>query len=143
MAQSRFSRTVPRFISDGMEEEYASRRPAAFGLDEDVADEVVDGVRLTKQQHRTLRFMVSYLKRHRLPPNLAEIGQHLGVSKVTVWEQLRRMERLGVVSIQRRKSRGAIPCSHCPTCHRSWQHDDADQDGRESASSRNESPRKR
>jgi hypothetical protein len=64
--------------------------------------------------------MVSHLEHHGLPATLGEIAHALGVTRITVWEHLRGMERLGVITIRRRQRRGAVPCSHCPTCGRAW-----------------------
>lgn len=89
------------------------------------------GPTLTIRQGLILRFMVSHLEHYGLPPTLGEIAHALGVTRITVWEHLRGMERLGLITIQRRQRRGAVPCSHCPTCGRAWRSgEDSDASGR-------------
>ena len=99
-------------------------------LEGDLLDSLEPGVRLTNRQHMVLRFMLGYLEENRIPPSLDEIGGAIGAQKPTVWEHLRALEAAGVVTIQRLKSRGAVPRTHCPTCGRAWERRNRNQDSR-------------
>lgn len=103
MAGFRATRTRPRFSESGCSESIREGGPT-----------------LTFRQGLILRFMMSHLEHHGLPPTLGEIAHAIGVTRITVWEHLRGMERLGVITIQRGQRRGAVPSSHCPTCGRAW-----------------------
>ena len=60
----------------------------------------------TKRQHTLLKFIVEYQRKHEgLSPTLGEMADHMGVSKVTVFEHLATLKAKGAISTERRKSR--------------------------------------
>jgi repressor LexA len=60
----------------------------------------------TKRQHALLKFIVEYQRSHEgLSPTLGEMAEHMGVSKVTVFEHLATLKAKGAISAERRKSR--------------------------------------
>jgi len=60
----------------------------------------------TKRQHTLLKFIIEYQRNHEgLSPTLGEMADHMGVSKVTVFEHLATLKAKGAISTERRKSR--------------------------------------
>ena len=51
----------------------------------------------TRRQLDILRFLGSYVKEHGMSPTLEEIGEHLGVHRVTIFQHLNALERRGAV----------------------------------------------
>lgn len=52
-------------------------------------------------------YIVSYTKEHLFPPTIEEIRSAVGVgSKQTVWCQLQKLEKLGLVELKRETNRG-------------------------------------
>lgn len=79
---------------------------------------------MTPKQLRILRFIVAYIREHSMPPTLAEIAEHLGITKVTVLDHVRAMEARGLIRRLRYTQRGIevlrqpdVPDA-CPVCGR-------------------------
>ena len=51
----------------------------------------------TRRQLDILRFVGAYVQEHGMSPTLEEIGEHLGVHRVTVFQHLNALERRGAV----------------------------------------------
>ena len=51
----------------------------------------------TPQQLRILRYVGEYIQQNGLAPTLQEIGDHLGVHRVTVFQHLNSLERRGAI----------------------------------------------
>jgi len=63
-------------------------------------------VNYTKRQHTLLKFIIEYQRTHEgLSPTLGEMAEHMGVSKVTVFEHLATLKAKGAITTERRKSR--------------------------------------
>lgn len=60
---------------------------------------------LTPRQLDILRYVAEYRKRRRIAPTFQEIADHLGISKVTVFEHVRALEKRGVVRTEKFLSR--------------------------------------
>ncbi|MBI4424512.1 MAG: repressor LexA [Elusimicrobia bacterium] len=64
----------------------------------------------TALQRRILDFIAQSMEERGLPPTLREIGSHCGVSSTgSVSYHLRTLERQGLLKLQARSSRGALP----------------------------------
>jgi repressor LexA len=59
----------------------------------------------TRRQLDILRFVGSYVQEHGMSPTLEEIGEHLGVHRVTVFQHLNALERRGAVRRSRQLAR--------------------------------------
>jgi repressor LexA len=63
-------------------------------------------VNYTKRQHTLLKFIIEYQRSNEgLSPTLGEMADHMGVSKVTVFEHLATLKAKGAITTERRKSR--------------------------------------
>ena len=51
----------------------------------------------TRRQLDILHFLSDYIRENGLSPTLEEIGDHLGVHRVTVFQHLNALERRGAV----------------------------------------------
>lgn len=51
----------------------------------------------TRRQLDILRFLGGYIEEHGMSPTLEEIGEHLGVHRVTVFQHMNALERRGAV----------------------------------------------
>ena len=60
---------------------------------------------LTKRQAHVLDFIKDYIASESLSPTLNEIGDHLGVNRVTVFEHVRALEQKGWIRTERHLSR--------------------------------------
>ncbi len=60
---------------------------------------------LTRRQADVIRFIAGYRLKHGLAPTLAEIGEGLGVSRVTVFEHVRALEEKGWLESEPGRSR--------------------------------------
>jgi repressor LexA len=60
---------------------------------------------LTEKQILVLRFFRDYRREHGLSPTLEEAAQHLGVSKITIHEHIRKLEQKGAVRRDKLKAR--------------------------------------
>jgi repressor LexA len=65
---------------------------------------------LTRRQADVVRFIASYRLKHGLSPTLAEIGDGLGVSRVTVFEHVRALEEKGWLEGDPGRSRSLRVC---------------------------------
>ena len=66
---------------------------------------------MNEQGNRTRQkiydYIVTYTTEHLFPPTINEICNAVGVgSKQTVWHQLRKLEKLGLVELKRETNRG-------------------------------------
>ncbi|NRA95660.1 MAG: transcriptional repressor LexA [Planctomycetes bacterium] len=60
---------------------------------------------LTKRQAHVLDFVRNYISENNLSPTLGEIGDGLGVNRVTVFEHVRALEQKGWIRTERHQSR--------------------------------------
>lgn len=60
---------------------------------------------LTRRQAHVLDYIKDYIAREGLSPTLNEIGEHLGVNRVTVFEHVRALEQKGWIRTERHLSR--------------------------------------
>lgn len=60
---------------------------------------------LTKRQAHVLDYIRDYVATHGLSPTLAEVGEHLGVNRVTVFEHVKALEQKGWIRTERHLSR--------------------------------------
>ncbi len=60
---------------------------------------------LTPRQLDIVRYVAEYRKRRGIAPTFQEIADHLGISKVTVFEHVRALEKRGVVRTEKYLSR--------------------------------------
>ena len=60
---------------------------------------------LTKKQRKVLEFIIRYKRSEKIAPTLREIGDHLNVSPVTVYEHLVALENKGAIRRSKHKSR--------------------------------------
>jgi repressor LexA len=61
---------------------------------------------LTPKQFDIVKFIEDYRKERGYSPTLAEIGEELGISAVTVFEHIEALEKKGAVTRQRGRARG-------------------------------------
>jgi len=59
----------------------------------------------TRRQYDVMCFVADYIGKHSIAPTLGEIGNHFGVSKVTIFEHLVQMEKKGAIRRRPGKSR--------------------------------------
>ena len=64
---------------------------------------------LTRKQFEILDFIRKYRKRRGYSPTLEELGQHFGVSKVTIHEHITALERKGAVYRAKGEARAVVP----------------------------------
>ncbi len=62
-------------------------------------------VKLTPKQLRIVEFIRQYERENRMAPTLHEIAEHMGTSKVTVFEHMRALEQKGAIRRSHYKSR--------------------------------------
>lgn len=62
-------------------------------------------LKLTPKQLQIVEFVRQYERENHLSPTLEEIAQHMGTSKVTVFEHMRSLERKGAIRRSYYKSR--------------------------------------
>jgi len=55
------------------------------------------GIRYTKRQRELMAFLAAYQRTHGVSPTLEEIGQELGVTRVTVFQHVCALEEKGAV----------------------------------------------
>lgn len=60
---------------------------------------------ITPKQLRILKFIQSFTEQNRYSPTLQEIADEIGVSKITILDHLRALERRGIIRRQRYLSR--------------------------------------
>jgi len=60
----------------------------------------------TRRQLDIMRHLADYIKEKGMAPTLGEVGDHFGVSKVTIFEHLVQMEKKGLIKRVPSKSRG-------------------------------------
>lgn len=61
---------------------------------------------LTPKQFEIVKFIKDYRKERGYSPTLAEIGENLGISAVTVFEHIGALEKKGAITRQRGRTRG-------------------------------------
>lgn len=71
------------------------------GMDDRIGD-----ASLTPRQLQIVRFLERYRQRHGVMPTLSEIGRHLRVTRVTVFEMIGCLERKGVIIRRPNETRG-------------------------------------
>jgi repressor LexA len=64
---------------------------------------------ITPKQLKIVQFITDFTASNRYSPTLQEIAEHVGVSKITVLDHLRALERRGIIRRQRYLSR-SIEC---------------------------------
>lgn len=62
-------------------------------------------MRLTPKQRQLVQFIRTFTRTHGYAPTLDEMAEEFGVSKVTIYERVRRLEELGALRRQRRRAR--------------------------------------
>lgn len=60
---------------------------------------------LTEKQLRVLRYFRDFRREHGISPTLEEAAEHLGVSKITVYEHLKQLAKKGAVHRDKAKAR--------------------------------------
>ncbi len=72
----------------------------------------------TRRQLDILRFLGSYIQEHGMSPTLEEVGEHLGVHRVTIFQHLNALERRGAVrrSPQLARSIQVLDPDFLPSC---------------------------
>lgn len=60
---------------------------------------------LTPKQLEVARFIAEYRRERKVSPTLQEIGDHFGVSKITIYEHVQELERKGAIRKERYRSR--------------------------------------
>ena len=61
---------------------------------------------ITKKQHEIVKYIQKYQTKHGLSPTLAEIGDSLGITRMTVHEHIGKLEKKGMLKRVRDVSRG-------------------------------------
>ena len=64
-----------------------------------------DSMMLTQKQLRVLRLFRDFRREHGISPTLEEAADHLGVSKITVYEHLNQLVKKGAVRRDKAKAR--------------------------------------
>jgi repressor LexA len=62
-------------------------------------------VNITPKQLRILKFIQAFTESNHYSPTLQEIADEIGVSKITILDHLRALERRGIIRRQRYLSR--------------------------------------
>ncbi len=60
----------------------------------------------TRRQYDVMCFIADYMRERAIAPTLREVGDHFGVSKVTIFEHLVEMEKKGTIKRLSGRSRG-------------------------------------
>jgi len=66
----------------------------------------------TPRQSQILTYVRDYIRENGYSPTLQEIGDHLDISKVTVFEHLTTLEERGLIERDRHKARSLILSNH-------------------------------
>jgi repressor LexA len=63
---------------------------------------------LTARQQQILEWIKDFIRQHRMPPTVREIGAAFGIKSSSVFDQLKALERKGWITREPRKARFLI-----------------------------------